>query len=338
MNFAANAASSANMSPALVVTGVAGVTITTSNDPVSFAGAFGYSGNLQITAGTGLVSFADDWAVGSGTSFVSSTLAVTVADVLSLNGGMLLATAGLSIGGTGTVRGSGLIASPITLGATVTIAPGAGGLSTGPGTLNFGQSLSLPASATVAMNGTSKTAFDKIVANGVNLGGANLSLDLSTATLIAGDAITLVDNVSAAATAGTFAGLAQGALFTANGHTMQISYTSGDGNDVVVTKVGDITASFSVARSGFLYLVPTETYRQIITLTNLTPTAKKPRTFRFVGLPGEVSVVGGTQSGPDRFLNIGDASVPTAGSLGIPVQFVVPSGNSFAYTLEVLGG
>ena len=327
-----------NFGAASVVTGVTGVAITTSNDPVSFAGAFAASGNQQIIAGTGLVSFADDWAVGSGTGFVSSTQAVTVADVLSLNGGMLLATAGLSIGGSGTVRGSGNIVSPIALGASVTIAPGAGGLATGSGTLNFGQSLNLPATATVAMNGTSKTAFDKVAAIGVNLAGATLALDLSAATLVAGDAITLVDNISAAATAGTFAGLAQGAIFTANGHTMQISYTGGDGNDVVVTRIGDITASFSVTRSGFLYLVPTDTYRQVITMTNTTPTARRPRTFKFVGLPGEVSIVGGTQSGADWFLNLGDASVPSAGSLGIPVQFVVPSGNSFTYTLEILGG
>lgn len=119
---------------------------------------------------------------------------------------------------------------------------------------------------------------------------------------------------------------------------MQISYTGGDGNDVVITKVGNITADFSVARSGFFYVIASDTYRQTTTLTNVTATAKKPRTFKFIGLPGTVSVVGGTQDGSDWYLNVGDASVPAGGSLGIPVHFVVPSGNSFSYTLEIIGG
>ena len=321
------------------VTGMTNGSIVTSNDAVSFAAAFAQTGNLQISTGSALVSFADDWAIGSGAGMVMSTQSVAVADVLSLDGGTVVASSGLLIGASGTVRGSGLISSPISLlGASVTIAPGAGGLATGAGTLNFGQSLTLPSTSTVAMNGTSKTAFDKVIAGGVNLAGATLALDLSAATLSLGDSMTLVDNVSGSATSGAFAGLAQGALFTANGHTMQISYTGGDGNDVVVTKVSDITASFSVNRSGFMYVDASDSYWQLLTLTNTSLTAKKPRTLKFVGLPDRVSVVGGTKIGPDWFLNVGEPSVSPTGSVGLPVYFQVASGGAFAYALEVIGG
>ncbi len=327
-----------NFSPSSSVTGVTGGSIVTSNDQVSIASAFIQPPNFPFTTGTGSISFSNAWTIGPQVTTLNTSVAVGVAGNLSIDGGVVLAmTAGVSVSSTGSLTGKGTFFGQVSVAGG--LAPGNGGSGIGSGLLNLATgALTLAGTTTVTMNGTSKTAFDKVAAIGVNLAGATLVLDLSSATLNAGDSITLVDNISAAATAGTFAGLAQGALFTVNGHTMQISYTGGDGNDVVVTKVGDITASFSISRSGFFYLVPTDTYRQTITLTNLTPTAKKPRTFKFVGLPGEVSVVGGTQSGPDWYLNLGDASLPAGGSLGIPVQFVVPSGNSFTYTLEVIGG
>ena len=312
--------------------------LSTTNGNATFTGPVTMAGSFNASIGSGVLAFANGLTIGAQALVVTSTAATTIGGTLSLNGGAILAMGGgIAVDSAGSLTGNGLIAGAVT--AAGGLAPGSGASGSGNGLLNLGSgSLTLAATSTVSMNGSSKSAFDRVLAAGVNLAGARLALDLSAATLAAGDSITLIDNVSGSATSGTFTGLAQGAIFTANGQTMQISYTGGDGNDVVVTKVADITASFSVTRSGFLYLVPTDTYRQVITLTNTTPTARRPRTFKFVGLPGEVSIVGGTQSGADWFLNLGDASVPSAGSLGIPVQFVVPSGNSFTYTLEILGG
>ncbi|MBI1325712.1 hypothetical protein GC170_21315 [bacterium] len=337
-NLSIQSEGSVSFGPSSSVTGVTGGSIVTSNDPVSFESHFVQPPSFPFATGTGSISFADDWAVGPQVATLNTSVAASVAGNLSIDGGIVLAmSAGVSVSSTGSLTGNGTFLGPVSVAGG--LEPGNGGSGAGNGLLNLATgALTLAGTTTVTMNGTSKTAFDKVAAIGVNLAGATLSLDLSSATLNVGDSITLVDNVSASATSGTFADMAQGALFTANGHTMQISYSGGDGNDVVVTKVGDITADFSIARSGFFYVIASDTYRQTITLTNVTPTDKKPWTFKFVGLPAGVSVVGGTHDGSDWYLNLGDASVPAGGSLGTPVEFVVPSGNAFTYTLEVIGG
>ena len=327
-----------NFTPSSSVTGVTGGSIVTSNDPVSIASAFVQPPNFPFTTGSGSISFSNAWTIGPQVATLNTSVAVGVAGNLSIDGGVVLAmTAGVSVSSTGSLTGKGTFFGQVSVAGG--LAPGNGGSGVGSGLLNLATgALTLAGTSTVTMNGTTKTAFDKVAAIGVNLAGATLALDLSAATLNAGDSITLVDNISASATAGTFAGLAQGALFTANGHTMQISYAGGDGNDVVVTKVGDITASFAVNRSGFMYVDASDSYWQLLTLTNTSLTAKKPRTLKFVGLPDRVSVVGGTKIGPDWFLNVGEPSVSPTGSVGLPVYFQVTSGGAFAYALEVIGG
>jgi hypothetical protein len=327
-----------NFTPSSSVSGVTGGSIVTSNDPVSIASAFVQPPNFPFTTGSGSISFSNAWTIGPQVATLNTSVAVGVAGNLSIDGGVVLAmTAGVSVSSTGSLTGKGTFFGQVSVAGG--LVPGNGGSGVGSGLLNLATgALTLAGTSTVTMNGTTKTAFDKVAAIGVNLAGATLALDLSAATLNAGDSITLVDNISASATAGTFAGLAQGALFTANGHTMQISYTGGDGNDVVVTKVGDITASFAVNRSGFMYVDASDSYWQLLTLTNTSLTAKKPRTLKFVGLPDRVSVVGGTKIGPDWFLNVGEPSVSPTGSVGLPVYFQVTSGGAFAYALEVIGG
>jgi hypothetical protein len=49
------------------------------------------------------------------------------------------------------------------------------------------------------------------------------------------DTFMIIKNDSTDAVTGTFTGLAQGATFVVSGVTFQISYTGGDGNDVVLT-------------------------------------------------------------------------------------------------------
>ncbi len=342
VNFGINGtlASSAS-SAAIAVTGSAislRNAISTNNGNATFTGPVTIAGTFVATTGSGILAFANGLSVSSLAVTFESTVAATVARTLSLNGGVILAnTGGVSVGSSGLLTGHGLITGPVTVAGR--LAPGSGDSETGNGLLNFASgSLALAATSVVSMNGISKSAFDKVLSSGASLAGAVLSLDLSNVSLNPGDSITLIDNVSGSAISGTFAGMAQGALFTANGNTMQISYLGGDGNDVTVTKVGDITADFSVARSGFFYVIANDTYRQTITLTNLTPSVKKPKSLKFVGLPAEVRVVGGTQSGSDWYLNVEDASVPSGGALGLPVYFEVPSGRAFNYSLEVLGG
>ena len=50
-----------------------------------------------------------------------------------------------------------------------------------------------------------------------------------------GDTFTIIDNKSTTPVKGTFDGLAEGAEVIVNGAVFKISYTGGDGNDVVLT-------------------------------------------------------------------------------------------------------
>ncbi len=77
--------------------------------------------------------------------------------------------------------------------------------------------------------------YDQLVVDGsVNLAlnsRLNVSLNYTPAPA---DGFIIVDNRSAEAVAGTFAGLPEGAHFVVDGQPLQITYQGGDGNDVVI--------------------------------------------------------------------------------------------------------
>ncbi len=106
------------------------------------------------------------------------------------------------------------------LGTTITPAAGVT-VNTGTGTLN------LP-------NGKLVLHQALTVNGGVNLSGVALNVQLPVPTN-PGQIITLIDKQIAGAIVGTFAGLPQGETLTLNGLAYTISYTGGDGNDVVLT-------------------------------------------------------------------------------------------------------
>jgi len=69
----------------------------------------------------------------------------------------------------------------------------------------------------------------------IDLGGATLDLDTDVSAVTTGDSFIIINNTGMAAVTGTFAGLNEGDTFLHDGQTYSISYTGGDGNDVVVT-------------------------------------------------------------------------------------------------------
>ncbi|MCG6158220.1 beta strand repeat-containing protein [Rubinisphaera margarita] len=73
------------------------------------------------------------------------------------------------------------------------------------------------------------------IAGPVDLGGATLDLDVEISAVTTGDSFIIINNTGMAAVTGTFAGLNEGDSFLHDGQTYIISYTGGDGNDVVVT-------------------------------------------------------------------------------------------------------
>jgi FG-GAP-like repeat len=88
---------------------------------------------------------------------------------------------------------------------------------------------------------TAVTGYDQIVVcvpgNNAYLNGATLALT-STFTPASGTVFTIIDNQdNTFPIDGTFNGLAEGAIITANGKDYQISYVGGTGNDVTLTVV-----------------------------------------------------------------------------------------------------
>lgn len=86
----------------------------------------------------------------------------------------------------------------------------------------------------------------------VNLGGANLALSGSGAGVVNGTQLKIIDNDGSDPITGTFNGLPQGATISGGpgGFNYVISYTGGDGNDVVLTAVTSGLATTSVTLNG----------------------------------------------------------------------------------------
>ncbi len=88
------------------------------------------------------------------------------------------------------------------------------------------------------------TQHDQVnVTGGVTLAGVlGLSL-LNNFSPVAGSQFTLLDRAGTAPLTGIFAGMAQNAVVTVGGKAFRISYTGGDGNDVVLTRLLEISIS-----------------------------------------------------------------------------------------------
>ncbi len=101
------------------------------------------------------------------------------------------------------------------------------------------------------LGGTGPGQFDQLNVKGtVSLGGATLDVSLVNPFNPApGDSFIIILNDGSDRVQGTFAGLVDGAVFTADGEMFLIDYDGGDGNDVVLT-VFTITAPVEGANAG----------------------------------------------------------------------------------------
>jgi autotransporter-associated beta strand protein len=220
------------------------------NSEIGQTGGAGLVGLVKSGAGTLRIegstfnTYSGPTTVSGGTleldKFVSGGIAVAVPADLTINGGVVrellgnqiadAAAVNVNAGGTFDIKGQSDIVGALTVtGGTLTT----GG--TSAGRLTAGNT-SFNAAATLAMKLAGATTSDRITVNGtVAVGGA---LQLNPNSPIApGTAITLIDNDGTDPVAGTFNGLPEGALLVAGGQTFAISYASGTGNDVVLTRV-----------------------------------------------------------------------------------------------------
>ena len=232
---------------------------------ISGAAIDGSSGNvltaniLNLTAGTTIGSNGDPFAVnatelttaGSGDQVLSEVDSVTIGDAdldadtgntIQLAGGTFLTTSdgaiqndtsvltGATLGGVGVVNGT------VTALGAGAVAPGAS-----PGILNTGDvNLTAGSNLNVEVNGvtTAGTDYDQLNVTGtVDIdSAANLLTSGTVSGVPNGTTIVIIDNDDVDAVSGTFAGLLDGATVTINGQAFRISYSGGDGNDVVLVE------------------------------------------------------------------------------------------------------
>lgn len=179
------------------------------------------AGKLTYSGTTGSGSLASGVTVNEGTLVVTGTLS-NAASAVTVSG------AGSRLAGTGTIAGT------TTLGAGTFLDVGV----TGDLYNDFGFDGALDVTgATVSFNLDSGTqSFGQLVANGLTLGGATLSINDAGSTVLAGGtSFLLVDNTSAGSISGAFAGLAEGDSLTIGVNTYVVSYVGGTGNDVTLT-------------------------------------------------------------------------------------------------------
>jgi len=140
----------------------------------------------------------------------------------------------------GTLGGTAAINNLTVIGGTVAPGASAGILST--------SAFELAATATFAVEigGTnSGTGHDQISTVGlVTFGGTLAPTLINGFSPVPGTEFVIIANDGVDAVIDTFAGLAEGALFTAGGSSWRISYTGGDGNDVSLTAIEPLANDF----------------------------------------------------------------------------------------------
>jgi len=213
-----------------------------------------FSGNGTVLLGSGLLAVggANPTNTFSGTitgnalceldKVAGNTLVLSGANNYSGNtlvkGGTLLANGsptandvyvypGATLGGTGT------IGNLYDLGGNVNPGNSVGKLNCSYATFNTGSTLF------VNLNGTNlATGFNQLNVTGVVTinSGVNLSLTKTFAGTVSNQFV-IVNNDLADAVAGTFAGLTNGATFTASGTSFRINYNGSTGNDIVLTQL-----------------------------------------------------------------------------------------------------
>ncbi|HRD82742.1 MAG TPA: putative metal-binding motif-containing protein, partial [Saprospiraceae bacterium] len=193
----------------------------------------------RITAGTLVIGNA-----GSGAITVSAAITRPAATNMQLisNSNVTIADGGINTAG-GTI-----LLDPGAFPATVR--PTFNGTDVTAGTLSFGGDLTI-----VINNTTAGSGYRQLTVSGVvNITGVDLRLDGSYSPS-GGETFTIVDNDgSADAIIGTFNGLPQGATITnflGSNFNATISYTGGNGNDVVITVINNVVCYADTDGDGF---------------------------------------------------------------------------------------
>ncbi len=219
-------------------------------------GAGGSSEFDGSISGTGFPGGDTIYKWGSGTFALTGTN--TYLNATEVAGGVLIVDgqqlqSPVIVDSSGILTGSGTVGS-ITNGGTV--APGNGGpAQLTCSNLKFTSSGSYQVDMTGPVPGLGYSQLNPISPTPSNILG-NASLQVVphfTSPVSIGQQFTIISNATAHPFNGTFAGLPEGAQFTANGFTFSISYVGGAGDNVVLTLVGvpDKTVTLNAVTSGW---------------------------------------------------------------------------------------
>jgi autotransporter-associated beta strand protein len=224
---------------------------TSSTFPGSITGniALAKSGSSTLTITGATNSFTGGTTVTAGSLIVGAP-----------TGAFTSAANAVNVSGTGLLGGSGSIAGPVTIGSGGTISPG-----NSPGLITVG-GLSLAAASTPGVASTASqtlmeingpgvagTTYDQIIVpaagTGVNIAGGNLQVVLGYVPT--SESYTIIDNQTGSAVGGPGFEFLNGTPLTGgsavvSGVTYSVSYTGGNGNDVVLTVVPE-PATLSLA-------------------------------------------------------------------------------------------
>ena len=193
-------------------------TFGANNISTDFSGVIADSGKFQ-KVGKGVSTL-------SGVSTFTGTVAIDDG-TLNITGSMPTA---LTPGATGTLSGSGSVASVTNQGGTVSPGtPAATGVLTA-------QAVTFNGAGTLAirLNGSAAgTSYDQLnVTGNIDISSATLAVSLGFLSNVS-DKFTIVH--ATGTITGTFAGLSEGTRFSAGGNEFTISYAGGAGSDIVLT-------------------------------------------------------------------------------------------------------
>jgi autotransporter-associated beta strand protein len=182
------------------------------------------------------------------------------------------------VGGSGILQGTGTVGTINFLGSAGIVAPGPGG----PGILNSGNfstggGIGVHGNLQIELNGTDPGTYDQLnVLGSVGLFQMRLNV-LAYFKAPLDNQFTIIQNDGSDPVSSTFLGLPQGSTFSAGTQIFQITYSGGTGNDVLLTKIGDLpppVLSMQYLRPASVVLAwPTNypTFRLVSTTNLATP-------------------------------------------------------------------